>query len=590
MSIEADDPGGPLKAADLPTADSVSAYDREAADFSDQYERLTFEAVHADILDLIPEPGATILDVGSGSGRDAAWLAGRGNTVVAGEPSGGMRAEAMRRHGSIGVRWLDDRLPGLERVHRLGTVFDFILVSAVWMHVTPSERRRAFRKLVTLLRPGGSLALTLRHGPADAGRAMHPVSRAEIEKLASEHGALVTRAVASPDRLGRPGISWETVVVKLADDGTDALPLIRQIVLRDNKSSTYKLALLRTVARAADASPGLAVADGDDAIIMPLGLVALYWVRTFLPLVANDLPQTPTSRNGDGLGFVKDGFRRLSGMAPVELRVGAEFYGDAAGAVAAVVRDAATLIAKMPAHFITYPGTERQVFEVTVRRAGKLTDRLVVDAPFLWSYGDFRIPVNLWNALTRLNVWIEPTLTAEWMRLMQRYLAGQGRTVPEGTLSGALTWLEPDRFTMDARRMAGRLFDAGEPIYCVWSGRRLGRNALDVDHCFPFAAWPNGDLWNLMPAAPRLNRHEKSDRLVSAELLDRSRDRIADWWRRAYVSPGEASSGRFAREAAASLPLSEAGGLPGIDEIFEGVAAKRLMLHVTQQLPIWSGP
>ena len=54
-----------------------------------------------------------MLDVGAGTGRDAAWLARLGHEVVAVEPSAAMRAEAERRHPAARIRWIDDRLPGL---------------------------------------------------------------------------------------------------------------------------------------------------------------------------------------------------------------------------------------------------------------------------------------------------------------------------------------------------------------------------------------------------------------------------------------------------------------------------------------------
>jgi SAM-dependent methyltransferase len=77
-----------------------------------------------------------------------------------------MRAEAGRRHPQASIRWVDDRLPGLEAVMGLGLAVDVILVHAVWMHVVPDQRRRAFRKLTTPLKPGGQLFISLRHGPA----------------------------------------------------------------------------------------------------------------------------------------------------------------------------------------------------------------------------------------------------------------------------------------------------------------------------------------------------------------------------------------------------------------------------------------
>jgi SAM-dependent methyltransferase len=575
----------------LSSIESIGTYDKEAHVLAGRYERIAPEEAFGDVLDLLPtEPGA-VLDVGAGSGRDAAWFAGRGHQVVAIEPAAGMRTEAARRHSDLRIKWMDDRLPGLDGVHRLGMAFDFILLGAVWQHVVPGDRRRAFRKLVTLLKPGGRLFFTLRHGPEEPGRPMYPVSVGELEKLAAEHGAVVVRAVRGADQLGRDAVQWEHVVLQLADDGTGALPLIRHIILNDAKASTYKLALLRTVARAADASPGLAITDTDDFVTLPLGLVALYWVRAFLPLIAADLPQTPNIRGGSGLGFVKEPFRHLAGMSSFELRVGAAFFGDTARAVAGAIRDAAKTIVTMPAHYITFPGSDRSVFETKIRRPPRFGESIVLDAAFLWSFGDFRVPTNVWMALTRLNAWIEPTLIGEWVRLMERYLERQGRVLPAGTAHAALRWLDPIRDTNEVRQITRRMLADGQAIFCVWSGRRLGDEALDIDHCLPFAAWPNGDLWNLMPASARLNRHQKGDRLVSASLLDRVHERILDWWDRAYVRRSDGTNLRFGREAAASLPISAAGdGAIGSEDVFEGLAAKRLMLKVTQQLSEWDGP
>ena len=111
----------------------------------------------------MPAP-ALVLDVGAGTGRAAAWLASRGLEVVAVEPSGAMSTEAQRLHPSPSIRWMSDSIPGLDKVFRLGLSFDLILLSAVWMHIPPADRGCAFRKLVTLLKPGGCIAITLRHG------------------------------------------------------------------------------------------------------------------------------------------------------------------------------------------------------------------------------------------------------------------------------------------------------------------------------------------------------------------------------------------------------------------------------------------
>ena len=55
-------------------------------------------------------------------------------------------------------------------------------------------------KLLGLLRPGGLLALTFRHGPTEADRATHPASVDEVERLARGHGAVVIRVAEPPAR------------------------------------------------------------------------------------------------------------------------------------------------------------------------------------------------------------------------------------------------------------------------------------------------------------------------------------------------------------------------------------------------------
>jgi SAM-dependent methyltransferase len=174
-----------------------------------------------------------------------------------------MLAEAQRLHPSSSIRWVSDSLPSLDKIFRLGLSFDLILLSAVWMHIPLVDRARAFRKLVTLLKPGGCIAITLRHGPAEIARGIHDVSQGEIEHLSRAHGAFVERAATSKDELGRGTVTWTQLAVRLPDDGSGALPLLRHIILNDDKSSTYKLALLCVLCRIADGAPGYA-RDADD--------------------------------------------------------------------------------------------------------------------------------------------------------------------------------------------------------------------------------------------------------------------------------------------------------------------------------------
>jgi SAM-dependent methyltransferase len=536
--------------------DPIGTYERDFRQLADGWESVAFLSAHAEALPYIPTRPGLVLDVGAGSGRDAAWFAAAGWEVVAIEPAGALREHAAQLHPSPRIRWENDRLPGLERTARLGLTFDLLWLSAVWMHLPPGDRARAFRKLVAVLKPGGRLIASLREGPAPPGRPMHPVRAEELERLAVEHGLAVRAIHRSDDRMGRGDVRWTVVALELPDDGTGALPLIRGIVLEDQKAATYKLALLRVVARIADQSAALA-RHADDRVELPLGLVALYWLRMYLPLVREDIPQAPGNRDGRGLGFVKEAFQAISALSPFELRPGASFGPPLGHWLARALGDAAATIARMPAHHLTFrDGRPILPTRYDGRPGVGAEDRLVVDQPFLWSYGTTSVPLHLWLALRRLASWIEPMLLAEWARLIGGYAAGQGRQVPLDGITRALRWIDPERDTAAARRIVARLLAAGQPIHCVWTGERLRDPArVEIDHCFPFSAWPCDDLWNLMPASRRANQ-QKRDRLVTAELLDRSRVAIATWWESAYRHPSEPLRARqFVEEVRASLPI-----------------------------------
>ena len=136
--------------------------------------------------------------------------------------------------------------------------------------------------------------MTLRHGPAEAERQIHAVSWEEIEQLARNHGAAIVRKVEAHDQLQRSQVAWTQIALSLPDDGTGALPLLRHIILNDSKSSTYKLALLRVICRIAASTAGVAQHQEDNFVSVPLGLVALYWLRLFKPLVEVDLAGSAT--------------------------------------------------------------------------------------------------------------------------------------------------------------------------------------------------------------------------------------------------------------------------------------------------------
>jgi SAM-dependent methyltransferase len=189
----------------------TEGYAGEAEDLFKRYESISGAETHKAVLHLIPAAESHILDVGAGTGRDAAWFASMGHRVTAVEPTEAMRLPAMKLHPSPTIEWLDDSLPELALVRSRGELFDLILLSAVWMHFDAAQRREAMTSLAALLRRGGTLIMRVRHGPVPPGRRMFEIPDEETIELAGAHDlhAVLNQRVESALQANRDaGVSW----------------------------------------------------------------------------------------------------------------------------------------------------------------------------------------------------------------------------------------------------------------------------------------------------------------------------------------------------------------------------------------------
>jgi SAM-dependent methyltransferase len=179
MSIDAND-------------DVLIGYAASSRDLIARFESLSSKQLYAPMADLLPTKPSRILDIGAGTGRDAAWLARQGHDVTAVEPVDELRQAGMRLHDGLGIDWRDDRLPDLHALQGR-TGFDLILLVGVWQHLNDHQREIAMRRLAALAAPSGLIIMSLRHGRGAPNRRVYDVRPADTIAAASSAGLALVR-------------------------------------------------------------------------------------------------------------------------------------------------------------------------------------------------------------------------------------------------------------------------------------------------------------------------------------------------------------------------------------------------------------
>lgn len=189
----------------------TEGYSEDAESLIPRYEGVSFIEKYKAVLHLLPTKASKILDIGAGTGGDAAWLATKGHCILAIEPTDQLRETGARLHLSSQIEWLDDSLPMLLKTMARKEVFDLALVTAVWTHLDEKERKQAMSNIAALLKPGALLIMSLRHGPAPANRRTFEVTAEETIELAQRDGlreSLYVRTESVQPTNRQAGVMW----------------------------------------------------------------------------------------------------------------------------------------------------------------------------------------------------------------------------------------------------------------------------------------------------------------------------------------------------------------------------------------------
>lgn len=468
--------------------------------------------------------GGRILDIGSGSGRDAAGLVAEGFETWAVEPSAQFRAISVERHPSLAKRVVEGHLPdGLPDPGELGGKFDGILLSAVLQHIPRFRILEAIQGLKRLLLPGGRVLVSIpetRPGLDGESRdeferlftRIHPP---ELQLLFERAGFTLVDSWRNPDPLERAGHSWAFLLLRL-ESATGARPIdrIETVLSGDRKVTTYKLALIRAMAETAISSPHLAVPLESGNVTIPLRHLGALWVRYYWPLVeaVEFLPQYQ--------GDWKAKTHRFKFARELRSLVGRYRSRGGLGAFDADLRSGGL---KGPDR-AAYEGTLRKavaaIREGPVRHAGATSPAgpLVTSDP-----GRVTVDRHLWRELSLMGHWIADAVVLRWAEETRRF---SGESVPVSDVVEALLGDEvPER----TQAVARKLYEGHPSLACVWTGRALHWTKMEIDHVIPHSLWQNNDLWNLLPTTESVNR-KKRDRLPTQKALRNSHDAILGCW------------------------------------------------------------
>lgn len=312
---------------------------------------------------------------------------------------------------------------------------------------------------------------------------------------------------------------------------SETLKNINKIIERDNKTSTYKFALLRGVIDIIQSNSPFIKIEGDRAIL-PMGLLIENWILYYYPILANKIPQI---YGIDTKLQFEDAFQSIID----------HYENDRKGGISVLYHDlrdkgiqdikSFTLLAKtlrrtlatMPMKYI---GKSIYNEEYAIFKPNNDTQKTshIYDTHSLVNYaGTFSIPLDYYEAFKLLGSFIsgQNTLLFKWAEFSYE---ASGRSIQKETVFEQMAkYAVVDRNITTTKRIYNNLLERQKKVFCVWTGKRI--STFDIDHMLPFSVWKNNDLWNLLPADVEMNS-QKSDKIPTPELIEKRKDIIFDYW------------------------------------------------------------
>lgn len=343
--------------------------------------------------------------------------------------------------------------------------------------------------------------------------------------------------------------------------GTSGDQAIATILKHDNKTTSYKIALLRALNDLVLSYPGLA--QHEQPVAVPLARIAELWAAYYWPFVGpqpvyqgprsmfqgtlrNDVSFRPaltqlraewqrtlltTAEPADGFFLfteMRTPRRRTTYPAPL-----VRAYDQAVTAIAAAIRKP-----------IQYAGPEQWSLFPQPEPFGRLAGHALPLPGTTLADVCVVIAAPLWQAFHRLSLYVEALCIHEWCLFSESVTQDAATPTTRGHLYTLLTARPDNRRPLTwERNQVDILLHEQVSFTCPWTQKVITQaTPYDLDHLLPLAIYPLNELWNLLPVDPEFNQRTKRDRVPSVQRLAAAEPFFAA----AYASYGR------------SVPLSQA--------------------------------
>lgn len=185
---------------------AIDYFNDRAEELSRQYNALDRAKVHADLLALLPEGRALkVLDIGAGSGADAAMFADLGHTVIAAEPADALCKIGKDTFKNKSIKWNSEVLPEMGPQSDALAPFDVVTSVGVLQYIEEEKRASSLSKMFSLAAKGGYVEI------------QYPTPASREHQYTISHNELAD-AVKAFNQAATPNDGIEIVLDRLVPD------------------------------------------------------------------------------------------------------------------------------------------------------------------------------------------------------------------------------------------------------------------------------------------------------------------------------------------------------------------------------------